>query len=453
MYPKIKNYILMLLLPALSLAQEAKEISLKDAVNYALENQADAKKAKLQIENSEYLIQEARAGALPNLSANGSITYNPIIQGTAIPSNTFPTPEGTPPPEDPFIILAMGQKWNSVAGLSLTQNIFDQTVFTGLKAAKTTREFYQINAQLTEEQVIERVATAYYNVFVQKEKLETIDSSYANVSKSRDIIKSLFDNGLAKEIDLDRVNVQLMNLRTNRQQLINEVKVKENSLKFYMGMPIAQPIELVDNEFSADAILLTDEVDVENRTEMKVKKKQEELLVLQKEAKKASYYPTLSLTAGYNYMGQGERFPIGSGLDNGVYWSDFSSISLNLRVPIFSGFANKARVSQADIELRTLQEDIKNTELSLDLEYQNAKSQIENNLIAVENQQENVNLAQKVVDNTQNNYRLGLATLTDLLEAQNALVDAKNNYSNVVLEYKLAEVQLMKAKGELNTLK
>src|SRR5690606_6852047 len=134
-------------------------------------------------------------------------------------------------------------------------------------------------------------------------------------------------------------------------------------------------------------------------------------------------------------------------------WSDFASIGLNLRIPIFNGFATKARVSQADVELRTLQEEIKLTELGLDLEYQNAKSQIENNLIAIENQQENVNLAQKVVDNTQNNYRLGLANLTDLLEAQNALVDAKNNYSNAMLQFKLAEIQLLKSKGELNTLK
>ncbi len=445
---KIKNYILILfLLPALSIAQETKLISLPDAVNYALENQADAKKAKLKIENAEYLIQEARAGALPNISANGSITYNPIIQETAIPASTF-DPNAT----DPFIIMAMGQKWNAVGGVSLTQNIFDQTVFTGLKAARTTREFYQINAQLTEEQVIERVATAYYNVYVQKEQLETIDSSYINVEKSRDIIKSLFDNGLAREIDLDRVNVQLMNLSTTRQQLVNAVQLQENALKFYMGMPIEQPIELADKDFTADDVLLANDVEVENRTEMKVMKKQEELLVLQKEARKAAYYPTLSLTAGYNYMGQGERFPIGSGLDNGVYWSDFSSISLNLKIPIFSGFANKARVSQADVELRTLQEDIKNTELSLDLEYQNAKSQIENNLIAIENQQENVGLAQKVVNNTENNYRQGLATLTDLLEAQNALVEARNNYSNALLQYKLAEIQLLKSIGELKSL-
>ena len=447
----LKKYIvLVLIVPVLGFAQEVRQISLQDAVNYALENQSDAKKAKPQVENSEYLIQEARAGALPNISANGSITYNPILQETAIPASSFPGGEQSP---DPFIVLAMGQKWNAVGGVSLTQNIFDQTVFTGLKAARTTREFYQINAQLTEEQVIERVATAYYNVFVQKEQLETIDSSYVNVSKSRDIIKSLFDNGLAREIDLDRVNVQLMNLSTTRQQLVNAVQLQENALKFYMGMPIEQPIELAEEEFAVESYLLTDEVETENRTEMKVLKKQEELLELQKEARKAAYYPTLSLTAGYNYMGQGDRFPIGSGLEKGVYWSDFSSISLNLRVPIFSGFANKARVSQADIELRTLQEDIRQTELSLDLEYQNAKSQIENNLIAIENQQENVNLAQKVVDNTQNNYRLGLATLTDLLESQNALVDAKNNYSNAVLQYKLAEVRLLKSKGELNTLK
>lgn len=422
-------------------------ISLQDAVNYALENQSDAKKAKLQIENSEYLIQEARSGALPNISGNGSLNYNPILQESALPGEFFGQPEGT------TILVPFGQKWNSTIGVSLTQNIFDQTVFTGLKAAKTTREFYQINAQLTEEQVIERVATAYYNVFVQKEQLETIDSSYVNVAKSRDIIKSLFENGLAREIDLDRVNVQLMNLSTTRQQLVNAVQLQENALKFYMGMPINQPIELRDEDFTADAVLLSEESDVENRTEMKVLKKQEELLVLQKEARKAAYYPTLSLSAGYNYQGLGDKFPIGGKQSDGVFWSDYAMIGLNLRIPIFNGFATKARVSQADVELRILQEEIKLTELGLDLEYQNAKSQIENNLIAIENQQENVNLAQKVVDNTQNNYRLGLANLTELLEAQNALVDAKNNYSNAMLQFKLAEIQLLKSKGELNTLK
>lgn len=446
----IKYTLSLFLLSTLSWAQEAEIVTLRQAIDYALENKSDAKKAKLQIENSEYLIQEARAGALPSINAMGSITYNPILQETAIPSSSFPGGEQS---TDPFIILAMGQKWNSVAGVTLNQNLFDQTVFTGLKAAKTTREFYLINSDLTNEQIIERVATAYYNVFVQSEQLNTIDSTYANMEKTYKVIKSLFDNGLARKIDLDRVEVTLSNIRTSRLQLINAVVLQENALKFYMGMPIEQPIALVREDVAVEPLLLAETINTENRTEFKLLKKQEELLMLQKDAYKAAFYPTLSLSASYNYMGQGDRFPIGSGLNNGVYWSDFSSIGLNLQIPIFNGFAIKSRVSQADIQLRELQEDINDTLLGLDLEYQNAKSTIDNSYLAVEDQRQNVDLAQKVVDNTNNNYLQGLATLTDVLDAQNALVNAKNNLSNAILQYKLAEIQLLKSKGELNTLK
>ena len=70
---------------------------------------------------------------------------------------------------------------------------------------------------------------------------------------------------------------------------------------------------------------------------------------------------------------------------------------------------------------------------------------------ALENQKANVELAETVTANTKSNYQYGLATLTELLEAENALVEAKNNYSNAILNYKIAEVQYYKAKGDLKT--
>lgn len=440
----------LLLNPFLGISQETPLVGLKDAVQYALENQADAKKSELQIENAKYQIQEARSGALPHITGIGGLTY--MVKGleVAVPTEMMPGAEENP---NPITFLEMGKGWSASAGVMLMQNIFDKSVFTGLKAARTTREFYKINANLTQEQIIERVATAYYNVFVQKEQLTTLDSTYQKVAQSKEVIKSLFESGLAREIDLDRVNVQLMNLNSSRQQLVNAVELTENSLKFYMGMPIEQPIELVKEDFEITDYLLEDKIDIEERTEMKLMGKQKELLSLQKEAQKAAYYPTLSLMGIYNYMGQGDKFPIGKSLSDGVFWSDFSMVGLNLQVPIFSGFMNKARVAKADIELRSLEYDIENTRLALDLEYNNAKAQIHNNLIALQSQKENVELAEKVVNNIENNYKLGLANLTDLLEAQNALVDAKNNYSHSVLQYKLAEIQLLKAKGELNKLK
>jgi len=440
--------LLMVLLAVSSLQAQtlpAKEITLKDAVNYALENKVEARKAKLEVENSQYQIEEVRARALPTISANGNLTYNPILQQNALPGDFFGAPGTT-------ILAPLGQKWTSTAGVNLTQNLFDQSVFTGLKAAKTTREFYRINAQLTDEQVIERVANNYYQVYVQRQKLVVIDSNYVNTTKIRNIIKGQFDNGLAKKIDLDRMNVNLNNISTQRQQLINAVQQQENALKFYMGMPIETPIMLPETEFQVTPVALNEASNSTLRTEYQLLKKQEELYFFNKKAAIAEYYPKLSLSAGYNYLGQGPEMPWFKKPADGVYWTDYSAIALNLSVPIFNGFGTRAKVRQADVTLRKTQEDLIDTKLSLDLAFENAKTQINNSIITINNQKENAKLAQEVLDDTQNNYQNGLATLTDLLDAENSYIEAQNNYTSALLDFKLAEIQLIKAKGELKNL-
>ncbi len=424
----------------------AQTITLKDAINYALQNKADAAKAKLDVENSEYKIQEVRSQALPTISASGSATYNPILQLNALPGDFFGAPGTT-------ILAPLGQKWNSVAGVNLSQKIFDQSVFTGLQAARTTREFYQVNAQLTEEQVIERVANNYYQVYVQRQKLILIDNTYKNTEKTRNIIKGQFESGLARKIDLDRMNVNLRNIETQRQTLINAVQLQENALKFYMGMPINTPITLPDSDFKVKPLALEESTDVTKLAQYQLLKKQEKLYYYNKKAQIAAYYPTLSLTAGYNYIGQGPELPWFKKPSDGVYWSDYSTIGLNLHIPIFNGFGTRSKVRQADIDLRKTAEDIKDAKLSLDMAFENAKTQITNSLITIENQKENAQLAKEVLDNTQNNYTQGLATLTDLLDAENSHIEAQNNYTAALLDYKLAEVQLIKAKGELQNLK
>jgi len=438
--------IVLLAVSSLRAQTPAQEITLKDAINYALQNKSDAKKAQLAVENSQYQIEEVRAKALPTITANGGVTYNPILQQNAIDVGAF---SGGPKMIE---LVALGQKWNSTAGVNLTQNIFDQSVFTGLKAAKTTREYYRINAQLTEEQVIERVANNYYQVYVKRQKLVVVDSNYVNTTKIRNIIKGQYDNGLAKKIDLDRIIVKLTNISTQRQQLINDVQIQENTLKFYMGMPIATPITLPETDFKVTPVAVDQTVDVTKHTQYQLLKKQEELNMYNKKAKSAEYYPKLSLTAGYNYIGQGPELPwFKKSVDN-VYWSDYANIGLNLSVPIFNGFSTRSKVRQADVDIRKTQEDIKDTKLSLDMAFENARTQINNSIITINNQRENAKLAQEVLNDTQNNYQNGLATLTDLLDSENAYIEAQNNYTSALLDFKLAEVQLIKAKGELKTL-
>lgn len=435
---KYRLSVLLALLSFFAYSQE--QLTLSEAVNYALQNKSEAVKARLDVENSEYMIDEVRANALPQISATGSLTYNAILQETALDFGGQTQ------------IISMGRPWQSTAAISLNQQIFNQAVFTGLKAAKTTREFYRINAQLTEEQVIEKVATTYYEVYKTKSQVETLDKTIANTTRVRDVIQSLFENGLAKKIDLDRTNVTLNNIKSSRQQLINALQVQENSLKYLIGMDINTPIELPENTFDVTHHSLVDETtSIDNRTEIKLLEKQSELLALNKKATEAQAYPSLSLMANYGYLGIGDKFPWFQSYP-GAYWSDYAAVGLNLNIPIFNGGSIRAKVKQAQIEMEKLAVDTRDTRLALNLSLQNAITQINNSMITLDTQRNNVNLAKEVLDNVENNYKFGLASLTDLLDAETSYADAQNNYTNALLDFKLAEVQLIKAKGELNTL-
>ncbi|RZJ50787.1 MAG: TolC family protein, partial [Chryseobacterium sp.] len=423
-----------------SSAYAQQQVSLQEAIKQALQNKAEAKKAALQIKKAEYKIAEARAGALPQISATAGLTYNPIIQESLLEFG------------GQRIRAQLGQPWSSSAVVTVNQAIFDQRVFTGLKAAKSTREFYVLNAQLSNEQIIENVATAYYQVFVQEENLKTLNVSYTNTEKVRNVIKSLVENGLAKGIDLDRTNVQLTNISANRQQLVNAVELSKNSLKFYMGVPIETDIELEEKTIEPKPELVAGTVDLDTRTEVKVLQKNRELLQYNKKATEAYLYPTVGLQANYGWAGQGSKFPLTNGINNGVLWSDYSAIGLNINIPIFTGGATKSKIQQAEIDILDLDQDIQNTQLTLSLDYKNSIANIENSLINIESMKSNVTLAEKVQKDTQANYQYGLATLTEVLDAENALTDAKQNYTTALLDYKQAEIKLIKAKGELNTL-
>lgn len=421
-------------------AYAQQQVSLQEAIKQALQNKAEAKKAALQIKKAEYKIAEARAGALPQISATAGLTYNPVIQESLLEFG------------GERIRAQLGQPWTSSAVVTLNQAIFDQRVFTGLKAAKSTREFYVLNAQLSNEQIIENVATAYYQVFVQEENLKTLNVSYTNTEKVRNVIKSLVENGLAKGIDLDRTNVQLTNISANRQQLVNAVELSKNSLKFYMGVPIDTDIELEEKSIEPKPELIAGTVNLDDRTEVKVLNKNRELLQYNKKATEAYLYPTVGLQANYGWAGQGSKFPLTNGINNGVLWSDYSAIGLNINIPIFTGGATKSKIQQAEIDILDIDQDIQNTQLTLSLDYKNSIANIENSLINIESMKNNVALAEKVQRDTQANYQYGLATLTEVLDSENALTDAKQNYTTALLDYKQAEIKLIKAKGELNTL-
>lgn len=423
-------------------------LTLKDALNYALQHSADLRSSALDVANGAYQIAETKARALPQISASGSLTDQYKKQRFILDGALAGQPGET-------VAIETGTTWSANAGINLEQKLYDQSVFTALKASRATQDFYRLSYEVAEEQIIEIVANSYYQVLLQKQKLEVIDTSLNNANKVYAVISNLYQNGLARKIDMDRTAVNISNLRTQRQQLLNAVTQLENQLKFYMGMPIGTEIVIPTADLSTirpESVQLPEAVDHSQQLSYRLLEQQNELLNYQKEAFKAEYYPSLSFTGNYSIMGVSDKFVLFRGENKGANWFGFGNIGLVLRVPIFNGNATRARLGQADISIRQNEVALQRAALALDLASANARTQIRNVQLTLENQEENVELARQVYDNTQNNYRNGLATLTDLLDAETTLTQAQNNYATTLLDYRLAEIQLIKSQGNLKSL-
>src|SRR5690606_9127649 len=107
---------------------------------------------------------------------------------------------------------------------------------------------------------------------------------------------------------------------------------------------------------------------------------------------------------------------------------------------------------QAEVEILQIEQDLKNTSNSLNLAHRNANIALRNNVSTINAQRENMALARQVYESTQNNYNNGLAPLTDLLNAETSLVDAQNSYNQALLNYKVAEIQLIQSNGNIKSL-
>lgn len=429
--------ILLLCLLLASLANAQGQLTLKDALNFAIENNTNARKAKLDIDGGKYKTQEIRAQALPQITGNGGLTYNPIIGQLIVGNQAF----------------QMGRNWNVNGGVQLSQQLFNQQVFTGLKAARTSEKYYTLSSDLTQEQVIELVANNYYQVLVSRQQLNVIDTNIKNVKVVEKIIANQYQNGLAKKIDVDRIKVNLTNLETQREQTINAVVQLENQLKYSMGMPVSTPITLPPDEFSKVETLpaMADSVNLEERTEIRLLNIQKDLLGLQRKAYVSEYYPTLSLTGNLSRTGMSDKFDLLSRHGSATYYNA-SAIGLTLNIPIFNGFATRSRVRQAEVNLKKNDEDIRQQKNTLNQAYENAKIQLKDNINTIRSQRQNVLLAQEIYNSTQNNYKNGLAALTDLLDTENALTSAQNSYTQALLNYKIAEIQLIKSNGNIKSL-
>ncbi len=339
--------------------------------------------------------------------------------------------------------------------MEATQALFDVAALQGLKAAKAGRVYARVNTQQTQEQVVNDIAQQYYQILSSMEEVKLQHYTIEIMQQLVQASEGKYNNGLLRKVDVDRLKVNLINAQSKLTQAQNDVDVKTNQLKVTLGLPYNTSI-LLDSmkidETSLQVALQQQQYNPDASTDLKLLDTQIKLSTLERNATRAANYPKLNAFANYNYNMASDKFSdLYKGTDPAISYG-MGSVGVRLSIPLFSGFSRSSKVAQNNIKIHQLEKQRQATAITLEAKNESARIQMENTLTTARAQQENVKLSETVYESNRSNYTLGLSSLTDLLDSQTSFLEAKNIYTKSIINYKLAELELMRSNGTILNL-
>jgi len=442
----------------------AHSFSAQEAVNYAMANNVQVKNSLLAIQLQQETNRQITANAYPHINASISNTINPNVATQVIPNFISPATyqvlidkgvrdgSGNPitmPADFGFVAAQFGTRYSANAAVSLSQLLFDGQVFVGLQARDASIAFAKKGAELTSEVIKTNVLKIYYQLLAGRTQLELLDSTIAFVNKNLSDTRVLYENGFREKLDIDRVSVQLANLQTERNKVMNLLSNGYYGLKVLMGMPVEEQLILTDTLTPAqvkEGMLSTADYKYEDRKEFQYAQIGKQLGEYNIKRYQLSKIPTIAMNGVYAKNAQRNTW---SFLQQRQPWFTISNVSINMTVPIFNGFVNRSRISQTKIELQRTLNEIEGLKRSIDSEVASARNNFQSAIARLDVQQQNLELAEKVYVQVKKKYEMGVGSQTEINLAQNEWKAAQTNYVTALSDAMMSRIDWLKATGKL----
>ena len=447
-----------------SMAQTKNEFSVKQAVDYGVKNAVQVKNALIDIKIQEQTNREITAAAFPQI--NGSVntihyfnvpvqsipnfiapaTYN-VLQKEGVKNgtgNTITMPNGGNFGNLP---LQFGTPWTSSAGLDFSQLLFDGQVFVGLQARSAAMELSKKYSEVTAEQIKANIYKVYYQLVVGKSQLASLEANIERFKKLLHDTKEIYKNGFAEKLDVDKLVVQLNNLTTEREKVINQLYVGNAGLKFLINMPQKEELVLTDSltESELKSNIMEESITYADRKEIQLLTLASKMNSYNVKRYNLSRIPTVAAFGSYSKNAQRNAFNF---FDKGD-WFTTSLIGLKVAVPIFDGFARRSKIAGAKFALDKTNNSLAQAKEMMDYEVIQARTKMKSAILTADVQKQNIQLAEDVFRITQKKYTEGLGSNQEIYNAQTELKVAQNNYYGALYDAISAKIDYLKAAGKL----
>ncbi|GAB3877564.1 TolC family protein [Hymenobacter segetis] len=511
-------------------------LSLQQAISYAVQNKPSLLSTRLGEATAAAKVGEIKSAGLPQVNVAATVSDNfklqkSLVDFSALGGGSSATPltaadiaaaqsgqtvnikpitlPSTPQPPSAF---AFGLQYAGNASASVSQLLFDGAYLIGLKAAKVYTELAQKQTQQAEIDVVEQVSKAYYSTLVARSRLALLARNVQRLDTVLFQTNQTFKAGFAEKLDVDRLRVQRNNLVVEQQKAQRLTELSVALLKFQMGLPQQQAVQLTDSLGAAvvdagalrqrlgaasltnggaglDAVptapVAPGQTDVaaqnrldqqnalsggrpiaalgalnyNNRIEFSTLETQQALAGLDLRNRQAGAYPRLVLTGAYGFTGSaktpGDLFAFrgpDSRNSNGFAnqnWFGFGNVGLSLQVPVFDGFRRKYLVQQSRLQQQTIEKGFETLKQSIDLQDAQSRTTLINALDVLDNQKANLDLATDVARVTRIKFNAGVGSNLEVITAETDLRSAQTNYYGAIYDVLVAKVDRDKATGEL----
>lgn len=419
------------------------QFNLEEAQVYAIKHNLNVKSAKYEIDKNHQVVKEYFGTGLPQI--NGNVNYQRALKlpASLVPAEFFGGAEGE------FAKLEFGTDNNLAIGLTLDQQLFSGTYFIGLQAANAIVELSKLEVVQSEADVKDLVTQAYIGAAATVENIAILKKNVSVIEKVLYETQQLYENGFAEAMDVDRLKLSKANLKSQISNAERQQELTYTLLKYQMGIPLDQKIELTEGFY--DLVEAAKGVDVFSanpnaRIELKILNQQNALNELDIRNYKSRYLPRLDAFANWNTSFQANDFKLG----NGDSWIPSSIIGVKMSVPIFDGFTKKAQIAQRVIDRDKIATAGKLLQSTIELEQNQAKIEYFDAVEQVENQKENLDLAERIHNTALIKYKEGLGSSLEVTTAEGDLYQTQGLHIQALFNLISAKAKLDKALGKYN---
>ncbi len=449
------------------IANQAKPVTLSQAINIALANNTDIKRSLLNFEDADEQVRLAWSEVLPEITGSANYTRNLEIPVNFVPAQFF-DPDA---PAGELVPLQFGTDNNWTGGISVQQTLFRGEAIIGISSSKLFKEAQAENMRATTQQIVTETRIAYYNVLVAREQFRLQQATVDRLSENLRDNEARHKAGLIDEFEVLQVRVQLRNQEPQLTQAKYDVEQAYRELKLVIGVPLDlsivirgdlnqfdileqqaqaeenRDIKKIDRmtpyEFEPQADLI--DIATDQRGDIRMLQTQNQLKEREIMAIKSRFMPTLTASYNLNWSASQAGNPVFFGREDSRARSQ--TIGVTLSLPIFQGFQRNANLSIAQIERKDIEEQERAVERAAKNEIQSAKESLNESIETASARESALELAREGYQRAIVRLENGMGSQLDVTNAELQLREAEANYAQMVFNYLTAKARYDQAIG------